>query len=102
MVACVLTGLGAARLVDLTTIAFLYRCRPHDTYYIVDHSHLPIVGAAAAIALLISAFVVERTATSDNWRIHSSYLLALLGFLLALAIWGLSAHSLLGLARLCT
>jgi hypothetical protein len=99
MAACVLSGFGANRfLVGFVSAILPCRCRAQNTYYVVVHTHLPVIGAVAAVALLVSSLVVERIAKSDNSRLHSIYLLSLLGFLLALAIWGLSALGLPGIS----
>jgi hypothetical protein len=91
MAACVLSGIGANYLlVGFLSVTFRCRCRVQDTYYVVVHTHLPVVGAVAAVALLVSSLAAERVTKSDNNRLHSTYLLASLGFLVALAIWGYS------------
>ena len=102
MAACVLSGLGANHLL-VGFLSATLRCRghAHDTYYVVVHTHLPVVGAVAAVALLVSSLLAERITKSDNSRLHSIYLLALLGFLLALGIWGFSALGLPGISSLC-
>jgi hypothetical protein len=101
MAACVLSGLGAGRLIDLVPVILTCRCSTHATCFFVNRTHERLDGAVAAAALLISALVAERIAKSDNVRLHASYLLASLGFLLALARLGLSAFSLLDISSLC-
>ncbi len=102
MAACVLSGFGASRLyVGFVSGTLPCRCGAHDTYYVVVHTHLPVVGAVAAVVLLVSALVAERTSQSDIRRLHSTYLLALVGFLFASAIWGFCALGLPGISNLC-
>jgi hypothetical protein len=102
MATCALSGFGANRLlVGFLSGTLPCRCRAQDTYYVVVHTHLPVAGAVASVALLVSSLVAERITKSDNRRIHSTYLLALLGFLLALAIWGFSALGLSDVSSLC-
>jgi hypothetical protein len=102
MAACVLSDFGANHLlVGFLSVTFRCRCRAQDTLYVVVHTQLPVVGAVAAVALLVSSLAAKRITQSDNNRVHSTYLLASLGFLVALAIWGFSVLGLPGISSPC-
>jgi hypothetical protein len=70
----------------LSIVCAMAACVPSG----IGANYLPVVGAVAAVALLVSSLAAERVTKSDNNRLHSTYLLASPGFLVALAIWGYS------------